>query len=103
VTVLHSPLVVLKCWLMMLPAQLLLEVAPLLLEAVLLQVVAPPQVAVPEGAPVQVQEALLPGSQVHLLDSQGLPDSSCLLDWLHSSRTSSLSPPKPMLQADCTA
>jgi hypothetical protein len=84
VTVLHSPLVVLKCWLMMLPAQLLLVVAPLLLEAVLLQVVALPQVAVPVVAPVQGQEALLPGSQAHLTDSQGLPGCSCSLDWLHS-------------------
>jgi hypothetical protein len=46
--------------------------------------VALPSVVALVVAPVQVQVALLPGSQVHLTDSQDLPDSTCWLDWLHS-------------------
>jgi hypothetical protein len=40
--------------------------------------------AVPLVAAVQVQEALLPGSQVHLVDSPDSLGCSCLLDWSDS-------------------
>jgi hypothetical protein len=57
--------------------------------------------AFPLAAPVQVQVALVPGSQVHLVDCPDLPDCSCSLDWFDSFRMYSLFPSKATLQADC--
>ena len=55
----------------------------------------------PEAVPVQVQGALLPGSQVHLVDWPDSLDCSCSLDWSGSFRMYSILPSKAIPQVDC--